>query len=76
VHRLALGQELALFSLLIWFAVDSISKLEHRTTQQGRAGFYLNFIVVAGRSAIAATGLGHRQNALVLGFQPAIGKAQ
>jgi hypothetical protein len=35
-----------------------------------------DFVVVAGRRAIAATGFVYRQDALVLGFQLAVGKAQ
>jgi hypothetical protein len=75
VDRLAFGKESGIFTFGS-FAENSISELDDRATQERRAGFDEDLVVVASRRAIAAAGIDDGKDAVVIDLKLAVGEAE
>ena len=71
VDRFALGEERR-FLTRVSFAKDAIGELEDGAAQHRGPGLNEDLIVVAGRGAIAAADIDHRQDALVFSLQKTV----
>ena len=56
-------------------AVQPVAEDQDRTTQGSNGGLQFQKVVIAGRLAVPAGGLDHRQDAVLLGFKLTVGEA-